>query len=162
MGFSLSYPPHLTGAWECLLLVKPRYPFPAPWPPSGISAFVSLFCICGAEEFSFEFPVLLLPLSPAPAPLPNLLTALSFWLPGAKQYCQFFAQPFTAFTSVSITMAPPGGIPTLSGFCAVICVGHNIVLDVAVDSFALLQLRTVTSPDEIGRASGDVTMRYIS
>ena len=98
MGFSLRYLPRLTGAWECLSSVKPRYPFPAPWPPSGLSAFISLFCICGAGEFSFEFPVFPSPLSPATALLPNLLTAPSCWLLGAKNYCQFvFAQLFTVF-----------------------------------------------------------------
>ena len=38
-------------------------------------------------------------------------------------------------------MAPPGGIPTLSGFCAVICAGRNIVLGVDIDPSALFRLR---------------------
>ena len=77
MGFSMRYLPRLTGAWECLWLVKPLYPFPAPWTLSGLSVFVSLFCIYGADEFSSEFPVFPSLLLPAPAPLPNHLTAPS-------------------------------------------------------------------------------------
>ena len=38
-------------------------------------------------------------------------------------------------------MAPPGGIPTLSGFRAVICASHKIVLGVSVDLSALLRIR---------------------
>ena len=91
MDFSFRCLPRLTGAWECLSLVKPRYPFPALWPPSGIFAFVSLFCICGAEEFLFEFPVFPSSLLPEPAPLPNLLTAASRWLLGTNNYCQIFS-----------------------------------------------------------------------